>query len=764
MTHRLLHLICIAALLFGACIRLHAQKVGLVLSGGGVRGLAHLGVIKALEEEQIPIDYITGTSAGALIGSLYAIGYSPDEIRTVLTKPDFIKWATGEFDEENSYYFLRNPADASWVTVKMFFDSTAHFQLPSNVVNPAEIDYVLMEKMSAPIAKAGYDFDSLLVPFRCLASDITAKTPVVFSKGDLSRAVRASLAFPFYFSPVLSGDNILFDGGIYNNFPVDVMLKTFNPDVILGVSAAGLPEFPSEGNFLSQLKTMITHNTVYDVTRAQDLLIEPRISNLGTFEFSAVETAIDSGYAIAKRMMPDIRNRIARKANPDELRQKRHSLLHSSYAITIDRIVVSGVNEEQAGYIRSVLNPRNECLNLQQLRKNYFKLVADDNQRYLFPSLVFNPENGNYDLHLDVRKTRGFAIDFGGVISSRPINTGYVGFQHNLLGRQSLRINGNIYFGKLYSSAHLRMRLDLPGRLPFFIEPSLTLNQFDYYKSSSAFFEDVKPSFLVQQERNYAMHFGLPVRNKGKVVAGLSSFRNEDKYYFTRQFSSLDTSDQTVLEGYSAQLLFERNTLNRKMYANEGNLFEIRVKYNFADEFFRPGSTRLVLDTVTEKHRWFQLQIRYDNYLKPTNWYKAGLACELSFSSMPFFSNYISTKAQTPAFQPIPEMQTQFLETYRAHNWTGIGLKNIFSLSDNLDIRLEGYAFQPFQEILQKNNFKAGYGETFARRYFIGTLNTVYNSPLGPISVALNYIDKRDKPWSVMFHLGYIIFNRRSLQ
>lgn len=764
MTLRLPCLIFLLLILLKTSHPIQAQKVGLVLSGGGVRGLAHLGVIKALEEEQIPIDYITGTSAGALIGSLYAIGYTPEEIKQVLIKPDFVKWATGLFDEESTYYFLRNPPDASLVTVKMIFDSTLHFQLPSNVVNPAEIDYVLMEKMSGPIAAANYDFDSLLVPFRCLASDITAKTPVVFGKGDLSQAVRSSMAFPFYFSPVLIGDNILYDGGIYNNFPIDVMLDTFNPDVIIGVSAAGLPEFPYEGNFLSQLKTMITHNTRYDVTRNQDVLIEPLISNLGTFEFDAIQAAIDSGYTITKRMMPEIKHRIERRTNAEDLKRKRQHLTESSYAITIDRIFVNGVNLDQAEYIRSVLNPRNECLNLLQLRRNYFKLVADDNQRYLFPRLIYNPGTGDFDLHLDVRKTRGFAIDFGGTVSSRPINTGFVGIQHNLLGRQSLRINGNIYFGKLYNSGHIRMRLDVPGRLPFFIEPSLTFNQLDFYKSSGAFFEDIKPSFLVQSERIYALQLGLPVRNKGKVIAGISSFRNEDDYYFTRQFSSEDTSDQTVMQGYSTSLYFERNSLNRKMYASEGNQFEIKARYNFADELFRPGSTRIVLDTVLETHDWFQVQIRFDHYLKTSSIYKAGILTELNFSSMPFLSNYISTKSQTQAFQPIPEMQTQFLETYRAHNWAGFGVKNIFSLNEDLDIRLEGYVFQPFQEIVQGRNFKATYGEPFARRFFVGTLNTVYNSPLGPISLALNYIENRDKPWSLMFHFGYILFNRRSLQ
>ncbi|MBK7965420.1 MAG: patatin-like phospholipase family protein [Bacteroidetes bacterium] len=153
----------------------HAQKVGLVFSGGGVRGMAHLGVIKALEEEKIPIDYITGTSAGALIGSLYAIGLTPKEIERMMISSDFIKWAGGVYDEENIFYFLKNPNDPSWASIKLMIDSIVKTQLPSNIVNPAEIDFSLMETMAAPTALAKYDFDSLLIPFRCVAADITAK-------------------------------------------------------------------------------------------------------------------------------------------------------------------------------------------------------------------------------------------------------------------------------------------------------------------------------------------------------------------------------------------------------------------------------------------------------------------------------------------------------------------------------------------------------------------------------------------------------------
>lgn len=740
-----------------------AQSVGLVLSGGGVRGMAHLGVIRALEEERIPIDYIAGTSSGALVGSLYAIGLTPRQIENILTNPSTVNWVSGKYDEENAFYFLKKPDDASWVSFRFRLDSVLRTQLPSNVVNPQEIDFELMQRMAAPIAIAHYDFDSLVVPFRCVAANITTKSMVVFSEGDLARAVRSSMAFPFYFSPVIIGDNILVDGGVYNNFPADILLKEFNPDILIGVNTAGPPELPAENNFLSQLKTMITQPTDYRLPRTSDLMIEPDISGLGTFEFESAQTAIDSGYNMAMRMMPLIRQRISRQADSTVISRKRNSLLGRPELITVDQIKVRGVNTDQAGYIRSVLNPSNQCLSLEQLRRKWFNLTADDNFSYLFPTLTFNTRTGDYDLYVEAKRKPGLAVDFGGVISSKPVNTGFISLQQNFLGHQSLSIRGNLYFGKLYNSAQVGMRLDVPGRLPFFIEPMATINQFDYFRSSTAFNNDIKPSFLVQNDRSYGLNLGIPVRNKGRVAGGILSFRNRDRYYLTRNFSVNDTADITTLEGYNMQLVFERNTLNRKMYADEGNYFEIRSRYTYASESTLPGSTSPAGDTILRKHDWFQIRLRYDLYFKTSSWYTAGMLLEMNLSSMPFLSNYISTKSVAPAFSPIPELQTIFQEQYRAINFTGLGIRNIFRLNEDFSIRIEGYLFQPFQEILSRQNFKAYNGEAFNSRYVTGMFNLLYGSPVGPVSLALNYIGGREEPLSVMLHIGYFLFNRRAL-
>lgn len=740
------------------------QSVGLVLSGGGVRGMAHIGVIRALEEENIPIDFITGTSAGALVGALYASGLTPAQIELQLTSKEFIQRAEGKFNEENSYFLLKPEPDASIASIQLLLDSTLKTQIPSNVVNTSEIDFGLMESLALPSAISGYRFDSLLVPFRCIASDITAKKPVVFTNGDLARAVRASMAFPFYFPPVIIGKNLYYDGGIYDNFPSDIMLEAFNPDIIIGVNTMDDPILPAEGNFLSQLKYMIQQNQQVSLPRSNDILIQPTFGNTGTLEFERAKAAIDSGYTVTKRMIADIRKSVQRSADSVSLSEKRAKLRGNRIAISIDKISVNGINSEQAEYVKSVLNPFNGELEIKQAKRNWFKLVADENQSYIYPSLIRNTENEHFELNVDVRRKKGITIDFGGIISSKPINTGYVSAHHRFWGQQSILVQGNLYFGKLYNSAMLRMRLDLPGRLPFFVEPTATISQYDYFKSSSSFFTDIKPSFLLQQERMGGLIFGLPVRHKGKLTTNIQTFQRKDKYYLTRSFLESDTADLTKLDGFIGSLCFERNTFNRKMYPNQGHSFEINLKAVYASEETIPGSTGFISETSSFTHRWFQLGMRFDHYLKPTTWFKTGFLIDMQFSGMPFLSNQTATLSLTPAFQPIPEMQTLFLESFRAHNYFGMGVKSIFSFNEDLDFRLEGYMFQPFQEILRAPDYQSYYGDAFGKRYFAGTGNLVYQSPAGPISLALNYIESREKPFSVMFHIGYLLFNKRLFQ
>jgi NTE family protein len=151
----------------------------------------------------------------------------------------------------------------------------------------------------------------------------------------------------------------------------------------------------------------------------------------------------------------------------------------------------------------------------------------------------------------------------------------------------------------------------------------------------------------------------------------------------------------------------------------------------------------------------------YDKYLKGFGKFKFGLYGAATFSNQLFFNNYTSSVLSAPAFEPIPESQTIFLPQFRAYDYFAFGAKAIFNLLKNLDFRAEAYIFQPYQEILQDEVGKAYFGDVFSNRFYIGSGSVVFHSPIGPISMCLNYYDQADEPFSFNINIGYFIFNKR---
>lgn len=754
----------LSAFLCGMPLVSISQRVGVVLSGGGVRGFAHIGVLKALEENGIPIDYITGTSAGALVGSSYVIGRSPTEIEKIFTHKEFIQYGKGIISEEDLYYFLSKEKDPSWFTIKFGIDSALRAKLPRSVINSAPADFTLLESTAQASARANYNFDRFMIPFRCVASDIKSKKQIIYKEGDLGFAVRASMAFPLYFPPLTINDQILFDGGIYNNFPIDVMLNDFNPDIIIAVNAAGDPEIPSDDNVLSQVKNILVAIEDSKLLRENDVLIEPDINNISVFAFESAQAAIDSGYAAAMRLMPEIKARIERRVSREELKLKRDKFINGQNPVEVDRIHVYGIRPSQKKYIQKVLNPTNDCITIKQLKRKFFRLAQDEQFLYIFPQLVYDSITGYYDLHLYTKREKDLLMNIGGNFSSKPINTAFINLQYNLLGSQSLKLFANSYYGKLYNSGLARMRMDIPGTFSLYVEPLFSRSQFDYFNSSSTFFEDVKPSYLILTETNTAFDIGIPVRNRGKLIASASYFINDYSYYQTQSFSKLDTADRSKLTAFSSSIEYERSSLDKKQFASSGAYFSISGRMVTGKLNFYPGSLALSADSSVSSKRWFQTRMIYDNYFLSFGRWKLGVYGDLFLSSQPFFDTYQSTILSVPQFEPTPESSTLFLPQFRAHSFAGIGIKSVFQLFSNLQLRAEGYAYQPVQEIVENKVGRARYGEALNRRYFMGTSAIVFHNPIGPVSLHVSYYQGKENPISVMFNFGYILFNRRTLK
>jgi len=740
----------------------NAQKVGVVLSGGGASGVTHIGVLKALEEYGVPIDYITGTSMGALVGALYASGYSPDEIEVLFTSKEFKDWAVGNIDDNYSYYLRKKDDDASMLTLKLAVDTTWEVNLPTNLVSSSIINYGLLSYLSASTAYSKNNFDSLFIPFRCVASDIISKKEVMFKEGKLALAVRASMAYPFYLKPVTYKNMLLFDGGLYNNFTSNIMYNEFSPDFIIGSNVSYNFEEPDEDNVVSQIKAIVSNDTEYSIP-SQGLMIEPEVGDIATFNFNNNEELIKIGYDATVAQIDSLHSHIDRIVSKQDILKRRAEYKNNLPPFIINKVEVEGLKPNQNKYIENSIRLKQEKLTIKEIEPEYIKLLSDDKIKTIKPEVEFNDTTHYFTLKLNAKKERDLFISVGGMFSSRPISEGFIGVKYNILDKTALTFLANSYFGRFHNSIQAGFRLDFPFKVPFYWKNTYNIGNWDYYKSNNIFFEDKKPSFLVNSDSYVKTEIGFPVFYKGKLVFEGSIGRFVNEYYQTQQFLSTDTTDKTYFKNIIGGVRYERSSLDKKQYASKGSYFSINYKYIKGQEHTELGSTIAVREDYDENMEWGQVKVKYDQYLNSRHKMRFGFFAEGVYSNQPFFSNYTASVLTSPDFQPFAENKTIFLNNLRAHSYIAGGIKNIYSIISNLQLRLEGYVFQPYKAILSDDDNKPYYSTALTNYQLMGTATLVYNTPIGPIAFNLNYYDKTEDNWTFLFHFGYVIFNKKSL-
>lgn len=743
-----------------------AQKVGVVLSGGGASGLAHIGVLKALEENHIPVNCISGTSIGGIIGGLYASGYSPLEIERMVKQQDFVNLTRGEMAPKFGYFVRKRDDYASWVKLKLNLNNPFITNLPTNWINSVPIDFYLMETFAAANAASHYDFDSLLVPFRCVASDIEKKKSVVFRKGDLPSAIRASMSYPLYLRPIYIDSTLLFDGGLYNNFPSNVMYEELYPDFIIGSAVSENTPLPSDDNLFLQLRNMFMSKSNFNPVCENNIIIEPW-ADVSIFNFDNVDRLIDSGYAATIRDMPRIKAQVSAFQDPDSLAKKRAAFREKarSEQIVYNKVVVNSRDPKLRIFIHKSIVGRRDTLTMKELKRQYFRMMTDEKIKSAYPTTVRDTVSGKYTLTLNAKKEKHLFFDLGGNLSNRPISNFFLAAQYNYIGKIGFTAYVNGYLGKLNSSSLAKMRFEFPTRIPFYIEPSFTISRWDYYRSSALFYDFEKPAYMIQEDLFGEVNIGLPVGNISKVVLSAGGSEWKNRYYQTDNFTRLDTADLSIFDFYYGQVAYEINTHNRKQYATEGTKLMIRAKYVNGEESYYPGNTALDQVTYinTPSHNWFNLKFTIDKYVKPIKYFKIGVFGEGVYSNQDFFRSYTATVLSAPAFNPIPESQTLFVADYRAFQYAAGGLKTIVTPYKNFDIRFEGYIYQPIYSILRKTDNTPELSTPLLYRHFLGMGALVYHSPIGPLSIGLNYYDKNENSFSFFFHFGYTIYNKKSI-
>ncbi|OFY99386.1 MAG: hypothetical protein A3K10_00255 [Bacteroidetes bacterium RIFCSPLOWO2_12_FULL_31_6] len=740
-----------------------AQKIGVVMSGGGASGITHIGVLKALEENEIPIDYISGTSIGALVGAFYASGYSPEEMEEIFTSSEFKDWASGVLDNDYSYHLRKKEADASMVTFKLSLDTVWEANLPTSIVSSEAINFGLMSYLSSSISAAGDNFDNLFIPFRCVASDVISKKEVVFDSGKLALAVRASMSYPLYLKPVAYNNMLLFDGGLYNNFPSDVIYNAFSPDYIIGSNVSYNFDVPDEDNIVSQFKAIVAVQTDYSIPCEEGMIINPNTGDFATFNFNNNKELIKIGYDATIAVIDSIKQNINTFITKDAINYRRKQYRSKLPKLVFDKIIVSGLNKSQNQYIEKSIKLNKDTFDLSEIQHEYIKLLSDDKIKSLYPEAEYDSLTSFFTLKLKAKKERDLFVSFGGLFSSRPIDEGFVGLKYNFLGKTAITLMANSYFGRLHNSIVAGARMDIPFKIPFYWQINYNMSNWDYFKSNNNFFEDIKPSFLIYKDKYVKTEIGLPVFYKGKLMfeGNIGEITNE--YYQTKQFISTDTTDKTHFRNIMGGIHLERNSLDKPQYASSGNYFSLKYKYIKGEENTILGSTSFDSLDYKSNVEWGQVKLKYDQYFNSKRKIKFGISLEGAYSQQPFFSNYSASILAAPAFQPIPETRTLFQPNLRAYTYVAGGIKNIYSLFNKFQLRLEVYAFQPYQTILPTVDYKAEYSTIWSRTQYIGSGSLVYYTPIGPLALNVNYYDETDNPWSVMFHFGFIIFNKKSL-
>lgn len=281
-------------------------KVGLVLSGGAARGLAHIGVLKALEEQGIKIDAIAGTSMGAVVGGLYASGYKIDELENLALNIDW-QQALSDAPPREDVPFRRKQDDRDFlVKQKLSFRDDGSLGLPLGVIQGQNLA-LLLESLLAHTSDTR-DFDKLPIPFRAVATDIANGEKVVFRKGHLPQVIRASMSIPAVFAPVELDGRLLVDGGMTDNIPLDVA-REMGVDVAIvvdiGTPLRNRKQLTTVVDVLNQSITLMTRRNSEEqlaTLHPDDVLIQPPLASFGVTDFGRAEEMIDAGYRATKAL------------------------------------------------------------------------------------------------------------------------------------------------------------------------------------------------------------------------------------------------------------------------------------------------------------------------------------------------------------------------------------------------------------------------------------------------------------------------------
>ncbi|MCX8112089.1 MAG: patatin-like phospholipase family protein [Bacteroidia bacterium] len=743
-------------------------RIGLVLSGGGARGAAHVGVIQALEEAGIPIDYITGTSMGAMVGGFYAAGYSPAEMFLIMMRENRQWLSPGPFFREFAYYAPTRSYDITSWEIPLEFLSRGDLPLPEQVVSDFEINLGLTAKLAGVNLATKGNFDSLLVPYRAIGADLYRRRPVVFRRGSLPLAVRVSISVPIFFSPLSTREYAnLVDGGVYDNFPVEPMQREFAPDFIIGVHVGSPPmtleEFRQKGYYW-RLFSHLSDQLTWQKLPERSFFIQPDLGQMSSTDFSSgsLSFAVRRGYEAALSCIEELREQLGpRRADSASLQARRMRFArYRDYPIRLSALDFYPAKPYERFFYRQVLGIKpGELLSSDGLRQRLFMLRRAASFYSLFPELQPDTEKVDQARLTVLVRPRGEAFLRVGLGVFSP--SGYtiqVGARIEKVWWAGWEGEALLTQGSFAQGVEFRVRIRPPLPVDVRLLGETQVSRFTY-QTLGAYWLPLPRQANVFTGADYVgvgAQFGI---RRFEAQAGLL------RYAITESHGLPET--QTAVRALTGYLKLLVDSEDDRQYPTQGSRLYLGLYLNRAIE--RPLFSGASYDRA--EHFWPQAVLRYRQNLSVLHSLSLGLRIEGGLSLQVPYADSVATILASPAFYPFPESPTLYLPELYQRGFGAVGGHVTLRLWRKIYFRAEGYMHQPFLGVrfptpLQPEGALA-FPTTLRElpllyRYLMGGL--FYRTFIGPLGVFLAYYDRQPQPMRIFIHLGYTRFLERPWQ
>ena len=748
-----------------------AESIGLVLSGGGAKGIAHIGVIQALEDNDIPIDYITGTSMGAIIGGLYAAGYSPQEMLELIKSDGFADWSTGTINNNLTYYFdKKEPTPAMFhINFGNADSSTVKANiLPSSLINPLPMNFAFMELFSPYTAQCAGDFDKLYVPFRCVASDVFHKRKLVLKDGSLGVAIRASMSFPLVYKPQYIDSVPVFDGGIYENFPVDVMREEFSPDFIIGVDVnAGEPETDMD-NIIKQVQSMIVQNNFTDITDGEGIKIDIALKEFNILDFPKADMIYKRGYDRAMQMIDSIKCS-TKKRTMKASRQLSRSIFKShTPKVSFGSVTVTGGSRRQNDYLSSLfVKDGNDTISINDAQTAYYRAISSGKLNDFVPEATYNLRNKMFDLKLRADMKEPLSAGVGGWLSSSTNSMIFLSANYNTLSYNSFDASLQGWIGQSYYAGALSAKIALKTATPSCLKLEGVMSKQKFYENDVLFYESELPTFIINYEKYIRLKYLVAIGRRSKFELSVGYAHLDDKFYQSNEVDFSNTKqDEAHYKLGQFEASFTNNTLNHELYPTSGNRLEVSIAGVYGSNSYRQNeiAANETSTTGSESSGWIQGKLKWEKYVNTSNRFTFGFKVDAVASTRPLGANYTALQVQANAFTPTPSTQNYFNTAFRSNSYAAAGLLPIWTITDNLQFRTEFYAFAPVREIKETVNHTPFYGGWFKRLDYMGEASLIYNFQFAALSIYCNYLSYPARNWNFGINFGILLFAPKFLK